>query len=239
MKRKKLIILIVILLLSGCNAEYNAVIKSDNSVSENLKLIIPNNLFDNDPKEEIDNNIKVYRTIDNYKNYKYKGKVTKDFSYVEIKKKYDDLNSYITSPFIEGLFQNVTIIENKEFNIFKTVGEYYHDYLYGKETEGVPNVRPKNSMNDVIVTIKLHNRIIETNADIKDEKNNVYTWNFNYENRKKGIYIKYSNEKRYDVIAKSFIIDNLISIALIGGLSLSIISIFVIGYIRNSSSNKI
>lgn len=238
MRKKVLIIIGFILLLSGCTAKYDVVIKSDNSVSENLKITIPNSLFNDNPKKEINNNIEAYKKTDNYGSYKFKEKVSKNFSYIEIQKNHSDLNSFILSPFVDELFQNVTIIQNEEFNTFQTVGFYNHEYLYGKESETIPNIRPDNSMEDVVVTIKLYNKVIETNADKKDEKNNIYTWNLDYENKEKSIYIKYSNDVRYDVIIKSFFMDNVIIITLIGTIFISILSVFIFIFIRNSSNNK-
>lgn len=244
MKRKSLlkIILLGIIcsLLAGCTVDYNIVIDSKNRVKENIVINIPNNklLGDKSPKKELNRKINDYKKIPSYNHYEFKTKVKNDYSIVNIKSNYENLEAYADSPILNDLYENITIIENKNYTIFKTVGSYNYDYLYGTISEPIGPVGER-PMKDVSVTIQLHNKLIESNADSVDEKNNVYTWNFSPDQTSKFIYIKYSNEKRYDVIIKSFIKNN-IGIFIIG--SSIIVGILVLAlafYIRIWRANKI
>ncbi|MDD2377213.1 MAG: hypothetical protein PHD10_00725 [Bacilli bacterium] len=239
---------IISVLLSGCQAEYDLVIDSKNGVSETLKVTIPNEkiLNNNDDIDLfLDNRIKSYKNVNAYKDYKYKKHVGKNESYLIMSKDYKTLKSYSNSRFRSNLFEKLTIVENDKYNIFKTTGRFYYEYLYGGEPtdpsyqdaeEGSPT---QVKIGEVEISIKLHNKLIETNADITDEDNNIYTWKITPDQKEKFIYLKYSNSLRYDVMIKDFISNNIITIVLISSIILVILVTSGVISIKHVRNNKI
>lgn len=229
------------ILLSGCNAEYNLVIDDNNKVNEKVKVTIPNDLLleeDESVGSVLDDSIDSYKHITKYKDYNFTKHVGKNNSYIIVSKDHKTLEEYSKSPLLKNVFQNLNIVENENYTIFKTVGEYYYDYLYGAESEGSGDPA-ETAMQNVEITIQLQNKLIECNADIKDEKNNVYTWKLEDNNKGKYIYIKYSHEKRYDIIIKSFIFKNILPVIAIATIIVILLSTFLIIGGKSMINNKI
>jgi hypothetical protein len=210
-------------------------------VKENIKITIPNQLILSETKNiksYLNDKIKSYKNISTYNNYKFDRRVLKNYSYVNASRYYDTLSDYAESPPVNNLFQNLMVVENEYYTIFQTVGEYYYDYLYGAESEGTSPLAD-TAMKDVVVSIKLHNKIIETNADLRDEKANVYTWNLTPNDKLKSIYIKYSTEKRYDVIILSYIMNNIVIVILGGAIIIALLVGLIILKTKYLSNNRI
>ncbi|MGE5455824.1 MAG: hypothetical protein ACM3O4_01785 [Ignavibacteriales bacterium] len=240
---------IFVLVLSGCSADYDLVIDENNVVTEKLKVTIPNKIIlqgNDDIDVFLENRIKSYKSIRSYKNYVYDSGVGKNNSFIEMTMKYKNLKDYSNSPILNGIFENLNVVENNKFTTFKTVGEYYYNDIYGAEPtddgngDGLQSGSPTQSaMGDVNITIKLHNKLIESNADIEDEKNNVYTWKLTPDSKQEYIYIKYSNDKRYDIIIKDFIGNYMTVIILTGVIVGVILGIFILIWGKHLISNKI
>lgn len=244
MKKKSLfkimLLGVICSLLAGCTVDYNIVIDSKNRVRENIVINIPNTLLNEDksPKKVLKTKIDGYKAIPFYKDYNFKNKVKKDYSIVNIKRTYENLKEYAESPILNDLYENITVVESKDYTIFKTVGSYNYDYLYGTVSEPI-GPSDEKPMKDVLVRIQLHNKLIESNADMVDEKNNIYTWNFSPNQTTKFIYIKYSKEKRYDIIIKSFFRNNM-GIFMIGSsVIIGALVLVIYVYIRIVRVNKI
>ncbi|NLL44314.1 MAG: hypothetical protein GX247_01430 [Mollicutes bacterium] len=243
MKKKsfKIILLgIFCLLLVGCNIDYNVVIDSNNRVKENIIINIPNNILSNDesPKKALDKKIEGYKKIPAYKYYKVSRKVGKNNSILNIKREYSKLEKYADSPILNDLFENIMIIENDYYTVFKTVGDYNYDYFYGRVSEPIDPSKA-SSIKDVVVKIQLHNKLIESNADEVDEKNNIYTWYFSPEYTAKYIYMKYGKEKRYDIIIKSFIKNNIGIVIVVSTIVIGVLVLGSIFFIKRIGANKI
>lgn len=226
-----LLLSIVSTLLVGCTADYKLEIRDDNTVRETVKIKIPNSLLSSDNKKSkiksvLDDKITAYRNISTYKNYDFSKDIGKQTSIVTAKQEYNSLKNYSNSTLIKNLFENVTIVQNEHYNVFQTVGHYYYDYLFGSESESTGPLA-NTAISNVVISIQLQNNVIETNADVKDETNNIYKWNLTSSDKEKSIYIKYGNKKRYDVIIKSFIMDHIAIIVVVG----SLLAILLVGFL--------
>ncbi|MDD2434730.1 MAG: hypothetical protein PHO63_00555 [Bacilli bacterium] len=239
---------IISVLLSGCNVKYDLVIDRHNKVSETLKVTIPNEIIlaDNEDIETfLDNRIKSYKNVATYKDYHYKKKIGKDESYIIMSKIHKDLETYANSQLLNNLFEELVVIENERHTIFKTVGRFYYEYLYGgdptdpsyyESDKGAPT---QQTVDDVEITIKLHNKLIETNADELDEDNNIYTWKITPNDKQKYLYLKYGKEVRYDVVIKDFFMNNIVAIVLVSSIIIIILVIAAILAGKHLLNNRI
>lgn len=244
---KFIILFLFVIILSGCTTDYDLIIDENNMVTETFKITIPNEVIlrqNDDIEIFLDNRIKNYKSIRRYKNYIYDRKVGKDASYLKMTMKYENLQDYSNSSFLNNIFENLIINENKKFTVFKTVGNYYYENIYGAEPtdEGYelePGSPTQITVGNVNISIKLHNKLIESNADIEDEKNNVYTWKLTPDSKEEYIYIKYSNKKRYDIIFKDFISNYSAIIILVSVVVGIVLGVFLIILGKHSINNKI
>lgn len=188
---KKICLLIIfMMLLSGCTVNYNLVYESD-IFSENLEIIEFNN-NNKDFSSQINN---YYNNINLLVDYKLQ---TGDMSEEEILKEYDAYdkllinrdNSYglrleyiynketklINSSLVYSLFNNIEVTDNSIFvsqgkNIFKNY----------------------DNLEEIVVTFKTDKKVLETNSD--EVKDNIYYWyinKFNYD--KKTIKINFDKD---------------------------------------------
>lgn len=243
---KLITLFLFIIILSGCSADYDLVIDENNMVTEKIKVTIPNEIIlqgNEDIELFLKNRIESYKTIRSYKNYLYDSRVGKTNSFIQMTMKYKNLNDYSKSPILNTIFENLNVIENDKFTSIKTVGNYYYDNIYGAEKtdeSGLEAGSPTQiNMQDVNITIKIHNKLIESNADIEDKKNNIYTWKLNPGSKEEYIYIKYSDEKRYDIIFKDFISNYSTVIILISVVVAIVLGVFLIILGKHSINNKI
>ena len=101
---KLITLFLFIVILSGCSADYNLVIDKNNVITENLKVIIPNEIIlqgNEDIDIFLDNRIESLKTVRSYKNYIYDSKKGKKDSFIEMTMKYKTLNDYSKSPILK------------------------------------------------------------------------------------------------------------------------------------------
>ena len=93
MKLKKVLLLLLVFLLTGCSATYNVTLKANSSVQENAEIKI------NDTE---DNYSRILKLIENYnistKNYK----ISRDSENIVItyNKKYNNIENYVLNSFL-------------------------------------------------------------------------------------------------------------------------------------------
>lgn len=234
MKKLIFIFLICLIVLTGCNVKYNSVIYSKNKIVENIEINIPNSYFDVTSKEEIEEEVKAIKTNPIFKKYKIISKQKKDNVIINFSKKYNSLSEYSKSIFYKELFESVTVIENELYSFFETVGDYYHDKIYGSSLPEAEFDSNDTKLKNITVKIQLMNKVLETNADKKNEKDNIYTWQLKPGRMEKSIFLKFSHKKRYDVLIKTFIKENIILFILIVSISI-LIAIILLYYIFKSN----
>ena len=97
---KILLLLILLLLITGCTGEYNLTITDKKEVNENFKLGINNQkILDSGITidEYLDYYSHTYSSSDNFKKYNIKTKKSKPNSYFLVERSYKDLEEYIES----------------------------------------------------------------------------------------------------------------------------------------------
>lgn len=233
---KKLILILCCFLLTGCTAKYDMTIDSKNKLHESFTFIADNSILkmDNyDLKESINQRIQGYKKAPELQSYKinYKiGKTTTTFHFKSPVLSVDQLNAF---SIFKNAFEEVQVLKEGKNTIFQTVGEYYYYNIFGETNDA------DSYAIDAEINITVHNKVLENNADKVDEKTNTYTWYLKSDQLEKSISIKYSNQKRYDVIFNYYLTEYLPFIV-IGGIIL-LIALFggLILYRKVRSTNEI
>lgn len=240
-KVKLLIMLVISVLLTGCSATYDVIIKANDEVFETINFSFKNEELGKNKKEintYLDEQIKAYKRILIYQNFEFEKKVGKENSYVTMSRTYSDLDEYKESVFVKSLFQNVTVTNNKYYTEIQTVGDYYYDYIYGSDSDEIAP-KDKNNIGNVEVSVRLENQLVDTNADLKNENKNIYTWVITPDDDVKNIYIRSNDKLRYDVMFELFIMNN-IGIVVLTGVTLITLLILVSTFlIKRAQINKI
>ncbi|MFA5603734.1 MAG: hypothetical protein WDA12_02635 [Bacilli bacterium] len=240
-KVKLLIMLFISVLLTGCSATYDVIIRANDEVFETINFSFKNEELGDNKKEinaYLDEQIKSYKKILIYKDFDFEKKVGKENSYVTVTRTYSDLDEYKESVFVKNLFQNVTVTNNKYYTEIQTVGEYYYDYIYGSDSDEIAP-KDKNNIGNIEVTVRLENQLVDTNADFRDENKNIYTWVITPDDDVKNIYIRSNDQLRYDVMFELFIMNNIGIVVLIGVTLLTLLMLVSTFLIKRAQINKI
>ena len=206
-KVKKAFLIIIVFIVSGCSADYNLLVTSNHKIKENLKLFMKNDQLPENVvniKEYFKNQITSYSDVEEYQKYNFDYKIGKEVSYVQMDKWHTSFEEYQNSTIYGELFDDILIIENSEYITFETAGRYLYSNLFAEPEMADPDF----IIDGINVKIRLHNKIIESNADNFDEKNNTLEWSITSKDETKSIYFKMSHEKRYDIILIDFILLN-------------------------------
>ncbi|MDD2518616.1 MAG: hypothetical protein PHI05_03535 [Bacilli bacterium] len=240
-KIKLLMVLVMTVLLTGCSATYDIIIKANDEVFETINLSFKNEELGETKKEinaYLDEQIKSYKRILVYQEFDFEKKVGKENSYVTITRTYPNLDEYKESVFVKNLFQNVTVTNNKYYTEIQTVGDYYYDYIYGSDSDEIAP-KDKNNVGNVEVSVRLENQLVDTNADLKNETKNIYTWVITPDDDFKSIYIRSDDKLRYDVIFELFIMNNIGIVVLIGITLVTLLILVSTFLIKRAQINKI
>ncbi|NLM63212.1 MAG: hypothetical protein GX190_02715 [Mollicutes bacterium] len=198
MKKKILFVTMIIFLLVGCSdINYKIDIKKGEMIRESL-VSIPTemekvnlteninfyNAQDDSPvqfkiKEIGKENLKVFATYENIQDFKESLFATSFFEVVEVNKDID----------------NITVIEATKYkNDILNCNNNYNDVCY--------------DIDEIKITVVSEYKVLETNADIEDFTANTFEWILNKETINKNIYIKFSDDLRYDIIIKNIFLEN-------------------------------
>jgi len=178
---KKLLLLIFVLIISGCSSEYNLVI-DENVIKEDVAITIPSSVANEDIIEsQTSLKTSVYRN----NAYFYDFNSTKDNDNYYLNYSFDhSVNKFTNSHFLRTCYASNNV-ENTDDYIYISTSERFNCI-----------VMPDNAyMDSVKVNIVTNLKVLNNNADIID--GNKYTWMFdssNYTN--KPIIIKLKKEKK-------------------------------------------
>lgn len=162
---KKIILLILILLVSGCTTEYNLTIEN-NKFNENIKIDISKSLIDYTPtipgveKDDqitplIENPVSAFFSTSN-KNYDKKVEETENSYNINLKYNYT-FDEFKGSNSINSCFENIEM-NGEDVYYINLNGNFY--CLYSDSID---------------IKIKTNNEVIRHNADRKE--GNTYIWN--------------------------------------------------------------
>ncbi|MDD2518617.1 MAG: hypothetical protein PHI05_03540 [Bacilli bacterium] len=236
-KIKILLILLIMIIITGCDVDYKAIVDSNYRVKETVKFI-----GDNKTIAEKGYNVDLYLTeqiethenISLFKGYNFIKKIGKTDSFVTIDRQHRNLEDYSRSPVFNQLFESAAVVYDEDTVTFNTTGENYYKNFYNNDDL----VDPDFYVDKITIQMRFHNNIIESNADSTDEATNTLTWNVSSSKELKKIYFKIGNDKRYDIILMDYVIENkikfisiLLTLLVVGGVTLK----FYENYKKNDS----
>ena len=206
-KIKYLVLIIIVLLFTGCSGNYNLNFNNDLSVSEELEVFIDNtsdnyertlSLFD---KANIDEDDYEVNAVSDEVKITYK----KDYSSFE--------EYYLDSILYKILFRDMSYTKN---NIGMNINAKSILKLDDTDNQNIIN---SYDIDDFKINIKVPFIVKKNNADIVKE--DTYTWTLDNDDTYKEIELDYSYKKTG--------ISSIVMLVLIG-----IASIFIIGYVVNT-----
>lgn len=171
--KKKIWILLLVLLLTGCKADYNLKINFGGNVIESGSIYIDSNLLgkgnnSSDYKEYLTQILKkygadVYRTKIKFKSGNYIG-----FHFYH---RYTNLNGYINQTPVTNILYNNILSENNDGYVTIRSSEQSKIAEYHNLISDIPT-----NVEGIKVSISLPYKVVKHNATNIDAVNNKYTW---------------------------------------------------------------
>ena len=234
---KKIFILAVLILLTGCDVKYDLTITNKEEVKEKIYIYVDNKTIENSSMskdEYLDYYSNLYLQNSGYENYKVNTKSDNKISSFIVTRKYSNLDDYVASVSFKNMFNNATIERIGSYTKFETSKNQFLESIKNDEI-----VSEDSKNNTYTINIKFYNEIVNHNADKVDKKSNIYTWIVNKNTTKDNLYFKIGPKVRYDVMILDYIQNNLISIIIIGGIILFILMTSLYIYIKIKKNNEI
>ncbi len=207
MKLKLLGLLIFVFVFCGCSIDYHLKITSDKKFIEEVIFRIDRGAYPEDDKiaeKMIKDELDAYQEYEEYNQYSYKLRITKDIIYIIINGEHQNIEQYMDSPLYKNVFQWVAAFEGSTYQ-FETTGSRY-DVNMGADSDSYFYV------SDLNVYIKTHNKVIKTNALDENYRKNVFQWQIENNDVPNKIEIELDYSKRYDIIMLDFVFNNLITV---------------------------
>ncbi len=217
MKLKELIIIIILVICSGCNAEYRIEF-NDEKIKENLDVTVPKKMSIEDYKNSYENTISVMG-----KNKFYNFDITEKNNNVTLNYNYEFTTESFNSSYIaDNCFETFKFLTNDENYYF--IGQGSFKCLYFRYDE----------LDSLNITIQTNHKLVETNADeIKDDE---YIWHINQNNyNNKTISLVVSKE----IVKQKFIIKYKEIITILLVVSAAFALAFIIIFINHKRVNRI
>lgn len=229
-----LVVIISLLLLSGCNIKYNLTVTDKGVVKEKAYFLQDNkNILENndDINLYLEEKIAPYQTVySSYKYYKHKGLLK---SYILVQKEYESLSNYATnSNLFKNLFERGEVTGTNN-NSFRTVGKFYYDKIYDD------TVDPTFYINKIEINIRFYNNVLDNNADKVNKVTNTYTWIIDETTETKDIYFKTGTKVQYNAVIYQFITDNLIAVLITSGVIILALLITLMVRLKQIENNRL
>lgn len=174
-KIKVVILLLIVLLVSGCSGVYNLEINKDLTVKEELNLVLDNESSNYDKINDLLNRNKT-------DNSEYKLVNEGDNLNLSYTRTYDSIEDYLLeSPIYKQLFDNITYnTDRKEISL---------------EASNILNLKSNslnysNNVRLIQINVTTPFKILEENSDLSSE--NTYSWTINNNTQEKDIFISFS-----------------------------------------------
>lgn len=226
MKRKFVFIFLIIILCSGCRAEYNLTINDDLSVEENVLATEAEDFFKEYEKSSIGRVIgfilEPYLTTLNENNYTTNTYITSGRSGATISKKFDSLEEFAKSTIFASQYTDKVDYTKDGNKITLSVK--------GRFSKADQD-QTRFPIEEAAISIKLPFKVIDNNADKVD--GDVYTWLFDKKDtEEREIKITFDGSK----INKSF---NYWYIGIIIGIIILLIMLFMVYNKVKSKRNNV
>lgn len=188
--KKNLILLLSLILFTGCSINYNLYIKSDGIVEEKIKASKEEKIKKSEYNKINRNFENDYGSILKKYDYNYKLIYNNENTYLDINKK-DIINNFFDNSLFKEYFEDYELYDSGNIRIFKTIGSNYLNDLF--ITKNYESSLIKSDIDKLTINITFDNKVISSNADKYDELTNTYTWIFDKNNLSKDIQFSYDN----------------------------------------------
>lgn len=214
---KKIILILTVLILTGCSANYNLDIDKSLSSNENINI-------NGDNRFKIDNNYTIdtmYETVLNtYSDILDKTKINNVEKYLDnnnlslkINNTYSNLDELSKSYYFSLIYSNgLKSTTNENIITLSTDNVIDNLWVFMSDMEDDPLI------NQLSINIKVPYVVTINNADKIDEKTNTYTWEYNFQTTNKTINISFDKNNIFvpENKTKTIIIYVLIFIIILG-----------------------
>lgn len=187
---KKIVMLVIsILLLTGCSVKYNLTINEDLTVTEEAYLTGTESFFANYYKTTKTNVLKsfidIYKDVLDENNYTYELKEDK-IPYVIVNNKYDSVNNYINkSKLFNGYFDEIKYTEDGNIRKIETVG--FND--------NNPDDPERFNVKELTISITCPFKVKNHNAKDVDKKTNTYYYDLSNNHK---IILEYDTSSKFN-----------------------------------------
>lgn len=189
---KKIVILaFIIFALTGCGVRYNIEIKNDLSVMEEANLFGTESFYKTYYKTTkysvLDSFLDNYKDILKNNNYTYE-LVDNINPYVNVKKNYDSIESYINNSILfNDYFEKINYTKNGKIAKIETEGFNIND----------PDNPDRFYVRDLKIAIKCNFKVTNTNATNYDKKNNIYYFEMNEDTKDFKILLEFNTASKF------------------------------------------
>ena len=183
---KLFFLLVVLMMVTGCTFEYNIKIMFNGKVNESVNLFDGKTIvkYKKDFLSYADKNLKLFNIDFDEKSAVYDGNLVG----IKLKKNYANLNDYVRqNKAVKYIFDSIVVNEDENIVDIKSIPNKYDIIQQGND----------GSYNyiDSKITLTLPFKVIDSNANDIDTKNNKYTWLINEDFKE--IRISYDKTKYY------------------------------------------
>ena len=222
--KKILLLIISLLLITGCSVEYNIEIGEDLKVTEEVKMTGTSDFFSNyyktTKKNVLLSFLEDYKDILKEKGYEYE-LIEGQTPYVLAKKTYNNINEYINdSIMFNDYFDEIKYTENNNKIKIETIGF----------NENNPDNPDRFNVNELLIKIKSFYKVENHNAYDIDKKTNTYYYQLNDDCNYK-VMIELNTNSKFRWIDKMYII------IIVGALIMIASWIFVIVMKKKENNN--
>jgi hypothetical protein len=237
---KKILLILILLLLSGCTVEYDLLIKNNGEIEESISLNFPNEIVDANVniKEMFDNRIVFYKSVSDYTNYFFDYSINNKESHFKSNSKFENIINLKQSKFLTDVFKGILISKEKNITtIIINKYDYFSVYTNHSESTNYDVSKDEKAIEKVTIAITLEKEVVNSNADRFDNESNTYYWELNPYIIEKEIQIAYNQKTRYDIVFKNIIKNNLFTF--IGySILVSIVLIIFFNFVFKSKNNS-
>jgi hypothetical protein len=233
---KLLTLTLLLIILTGCSADYNVEINNYKEVEEYIYGEERNVIIEQSGvKEDVINSaINTLNIMEEISGYSKIPTYNTDTTSLKIYKKFNNINDYNNYSGLKSKFLgDVSILEDNNVVTINTKGYYYYQKIENN------NIEIKN------INIKLPFLVISNNADKVDKKNNIYTWELYKYPSGRTINIKYDSSTNYQDNVKKITNVNYLSNTSFFNIIIITIVVVIVGFLlfslykKNQENNKI
>lgn len=234
---KKFILMLLVLLMTGCSVQYNLTITDKEEVKEKFYVYVSNDKIlqsYSSIDEYLDYYSNIYLQNQGNNNYNIKTKKSKPNSYFIVQREYKNLDDYITSNTFKSMFNSANIERVGKYTSFITSKNAYLESIKNDELISIDS-----KYENFKISIKFYNEVASSNADEIDKKNNIYTWFVSENDEDDYIYFKIGPKVKYNVVIMDYIQNNLASIIIIFSTIMVVAFAGIYIYIRSKKNNEV